>query len=795
MIEKNNLTYLAPNIKKYVYNNDYKFGLAERPFKRNYDVYMKILKENKIFRPKISVLMPTYNTEKYLKEAIESILNQTFTDFELLVIDDCSKDNTRNIVLSYNDKRIRLIDGLQKGLAAALNFGIKIAKGEYVARMDADDIALPERFSKQVEFLDAHKDISVLGTWQERFGVRTGIHQTKANHEDIKAKLLFGCDMCHSTIMLRRSDLLKYDLFYNEQSPQEDFELWIRAIKKVKFANIPEVLSRYRTTADSISIAKKKELEQYEVSLIKKQLKENLKINLKPQEDDLVQRRYNPLTRRNQQEQDAYILAYKQLCKKIIKQNNKLKYYAPESLQEEVNVRLNERLIDRDKLQAMQFQKTEDLKKMIYVEKTKKHKIIHIFNLKIKIKLKYFAFLERLFSVKNIIHNNKKFKQLIFLGISFKKKLGYIAPQNVDFSKCSKPNKKNINLNQLDIAFIVPQPIKGSGGHRNIFRAIKYLHQFGHKLAVYYCQTNEDPSVIKKQVSEWFYDMEDIPFYCYNGKIGYHDVGVATWWKTAYYLDENRDKVKYAFYFVQDQESLFSSMGSNYILAENSYKLGFTHICSGPWCTEFLKKKFKAEANFFQFPVDKAIYNTNFTRTKKNKNIIFFAKPEMPRRCYEIGVEALKYFHQYCPDVEIILFGSNNVKKEDLPFPATCKGLLPTLYDLAELYRNADLGIVFSTTNPSLVPYEMMSCGCPVCDLELENALSKYGYEKNNIFLLNPLPKEMGKQLSLLIKKTDDLKQHSVSGCNFVSNNFPSELEMAKLVEFFIKEKISKGKI
>ena len=149
MIEKNNLTYLAPNIKKYVYNNDYKFGLAERPFKRNYDVYMKILKENKIFRPKISVLMPTYNAEKYLKEAIESILNQTFTDFELLVIDDCSKDNTRNIVLSYNDKRIRLIDGLQKGLAAALNFGIKIAKGVYVARMDADDIALPERFSKQ----------------------------------------------------------------------------------------------------------------------------------------------------------------------------------------------------------------------------------------------------------------------------------------------------------------------------------------------------------------------------------------------------------------------------------------------------------------------------------------------------------------------------------------------------------------------------------------------------------------------------------------------------------------------
>lgn len=163
--------------------------------------------------PVVSVLMPTYNAEKYLKEAIDSILNQTFTDFEFLIIDDNSKDKTKKIIGKYNDKRIKLIKGPQKGLAAALNCGIKKAQGKYIARMDADDISLPARFEKQVNYLEAHPEITVLGTWQEHFGRWNFIHKAKATHEECKAELLFNCDLCHSTLMFRKEDFTKIICF------------------------------------------------------------------------------------------------------------------------------------------------------------------------------------------------------------------------------------------------------------------------------------------------------------------------------------------------------------------------------------------------------------------------------------------------------------------------------------------------------------------------------------------------------------------------------------------------------
>lgn len=118
-------------------------------------------------------------------------------------------------------------------------------------------------------------------------------------------------------------------------------------------------------------------------------------------------------------------------------------------------------------------------------------------------------------------------------------------------------------------------------------------------------------------------------------------------------------------------------MSSNYILAENSYRLGFSHICSGPWMHNCITKRYGVKSDYFQFPVDKGVYNTNGIRTKKNKNLVFFAKPEMPRRCFELGIQALEKFHEQRPDVEIILFGSKQVEQDRIPFPCTIKKLLP----------------------------------------------------------------------------------------------------------------------
>lgn len=360
------------------------------------------------------------------------------------------------------------------------------------------------------------------------------------------------------------------------------------------------------------------------------------------------------------------------------------------------------------------------------------------------------------------------------------------------FSK--KPNEQ-VDPKHMDIAFILPDPIEGSGGHRNIYRAIKYLHDFGHTLTVYYTHTTEPADVVKARISDWFYDMTDIPYICYDGTLGYHDVAVATWWETAYMLDNNRAKVKYPCYFVQDFEPSFYPVNSKYILAENTYRLGFSHICSGRWCKDFLQTKYHAEAEYFQFPVDKSIYNMLKPREQKRKNVLFFAKPEMDRRCYEIGIMALEELHKLEPEIEIILYGSSHVNVNQLKFPATCKGLLPTLEDLADLYRNADLGIVFSTTNPSLVPYEMLSCGCPVVDFDIDGAAEKYGGDAGRVFLCGPEPIKMAKQIANIMKNENLRKQCAENGRTWVEKEFPSETEMAHLVEKMIQNKVTHGEL
>lgn len=352
---------------------------------------------------------------------------------------------------------------------------------------------------------------------------------------------------------------------------------------------------------------------------------------------------------------------------------------------------------------------------------------------------------------------------------------------------------EKIDCQHLNIAFIVPEPIKGSGGHRNIYRAVKYLQEFGHTITVYYTQTQEPAEQVKRHVCEWFYDVSEVPFICYDGSLGFHQVAIATWWETAYILQENLEHIQYPFYFTQDFEPYFYPMSSEYILAENTYRMGFSCICSGPWIARVVKKRFGAKADYFQFPVDTNVYNCCEPRTKSEKNIVFFAKPDMPRRCYSLGIQALKKFHELRPDVKIILFGSNMLEPSQIPFPAVIKKLIPTLEELANVYRNADLGMVFSTTNPSLVPYEMMACGCPVVDLDLEDALGKYGDNPNNVFLLSPQPDLMAQQLAELMDHPEKLRTCARNAGAWVQDEFPTELEMARRIESLIIRDIHSG--
>ena len=202
----------------------------------------------KIGKPKVSVLMPVYKTpENYLREAIESILNQTYTDFEFLILDDCPEQSVENIVKSYKDKRIIYAKNQHNmGISATRNKLMSMARGEYLAIMDHDDVALPERFAKEVEFLDSHQDVGVVGTWYERFP-RTKIKKRYIINSQIERDLMYNCSILHPSAMIRKSVLADNNICYEaEFSPAEDYRLWTRLIGKTKFANIPEVLQKYR---------------------------------------------------------------------------------------------------------------------------------------------------------------------------------------------------------------------------------------------------------------------------------------------------------------------------------------------------------------------------------------------------------------------------------------------------------------------------------------------------------------------------------------------------------------------
>ncbi len=210
---------------------------------------------NKEINPKVSVLMTVYNGEEFIKEAVDSILNQTFKDFEFLIIDNKSTDATVDIIKQYKDEHINLVVNEENiGQANALNKGLKLAKGEYIARLDADDISCPERLSKQVEFMEKNLDIGICGSWIETIGYDSGhIRKLPISPEEISVFLLFNNVIAHPSVMIRNNILRKNNLIYrSEFSPAEDYDLWERMSHITKIANIPQVLLKYRLPSKKV---------------------------------------------------------------------------------------------------------------------------------------------------------------------------------------------------------------------------------------------------------------------------------------------------------------------------------------------------------------------------------------------------------------------------------------------------------------------------------------------------------------------------------------------------------------
>lgn len=206
--------------------------------------------------PKVSVLLPVYNGSRYLREAVESILAQSFADFELILINDGSTDDTGAICTSFDDPRIRYFEQENIGLASTLNRAAGLARGVYLARQDSDDVSCPARFAGQVAFLDANPDCGMVGSWAEiwKEGERTPrAHRHPAEDAVLQFELLFNNPFVHSSVMMRRDVFSSVGPYAAERSRQpEDYELWSRISRRYRVANIPEFLQVYRETEGSI---------------------------------------------------------------------------------------------------------------------------------------------------------------------------------------------------------------------------------------------------------------------------------------------------------------------------------------------------------------------------------------------------------------------------------------------------------------------------------------------------------------------------------------------------------------
>lgn len=198
---------------------------------------------------KISVVMAVHNGMPFLPAAVESILGQSFGDFEFIVIDDASADGSSKVLRQIKDDRVRLITNKkQLGLSRSLNKGLAAAKGKYVARMDHDDISLPGRLAAQFDFMEANSKIDVLGTWARTLGLaKEQTWDYPIRDDEIRAEMLFNSVLVHSTVVLRRATLAKYKLSYDPKIARaQDYELWARGAKHLRFANLGRVLLRYR---------------------------------------------------------------------------------------------------------------------------------------------------------------------------------------------------------------------------------------------------------------------------------------------------------------------------------------------------------------------------------------------------------------------------------------------------------------------------------------------------------------------------------------------------------------------
>lgn len=226
-------------------------------------------------QPLVSVLMSVYNGEKYLKEAIDSVLMQTYANLELVLLDDCSTDSSLEIIHSYTDSRIRFFQNDENlGIVKTLNKMPKLAQGKFVAIIDCDDVMYPQKIERQIQYLLDNPNCGVCGTWTQKIsakGRHIGKIQLPVRSDDAKINLCFQSSFVHSSVMMRKEILLQ-EMYDENFSTAQDFDLWTRLAERTDFYNAPQMLTGYRWHENNASKTQQSTQEAKREELIRRQL-------------------------------------------------------------------------------------------------------------------------------------------------------------------------------------------------------------------------------------------------------------------------------------------------------------------------------------------------------------------------------------------------------------------------------------------------------------------------------------------------------------------------------------------
>lgn len=281
--------------------------------------------------PLVSVLLPNYNNGAYLQESIGTLLNQSFTDFEVIIVDDASADNSVEVIKSIKDQRIRLIQKeTNSGIVDALNLAIENSTGKYMIRMDGDDLSLPGRFETLVTYMEQHPEVGVCSSKLQCFGARNNIVNANTNPKKLRAGLIHGVTTPHATCIYRKSFFDKHQVRYRNNFPHmEDYDLFFRIKNLTTYGHIPTIFYMYRIYDKNVTVLNKDKRRGTSIRFYGQVIEE---LGIEPSEE-------NSLLHYEFFHKDTIsfdVSEYYVHIKRLMKSNEKLKIYDPKTLRAEL---------------------------------------------------------------------------------------------------------------------------------------------------------------------------------------------------------------------------------------------------------------------------------------------------------------------------------------------------------------------------------------------------------------------------------------------------------------------------